>query len=101
MLALVSSVGLLLSSASAQQMTYCPGTKLFKYPHNVKPISPEIPEGGIGMVSASDVWNILNRDPGRINGWVEVFLVGGRGGDPKGPYWMTDIAFRCGRFVGR
>jgi len=85
-LALVISVGLLQSSASAQQMTYCPGTKFFKYPHNVKPVSPEIPEGGIGMVSASDVWNILNRDPGRINGWVEVFLVDGRGGDPKGPY---------------
>jgi hypothetical protein len=82
-------------------VTYCPGTKFFIYPHNIKPVLPEIPQGGIEMVSASDVWNILNRDPRRINGWAEVFLVDGRGGDPKGPYWMTEKAFRCGRFVGR
>ena len=85
---------------SAQVVTYCPGTKFYKYPHNAKSVSPEIPEGGLQMVSASDIWNILNRDPRRINGWVEVFLVNGRGGDRKGPYWITEKAFGCGRFVG-
>ena len=52
------------------------------------------------MVSASDTWNILNRDPRRINGWVEVFVVNGRGGDPRGPYWITAKDFRCGKFMG-
>ena len=87
-------------STSSQVMTHCPGSKFYKYPRSAVPISPEIPSGGIGMVSASDVWNLLDRDPSRIHGWVEVFLVTGRGGDPKGPYWMKVDEFKCGKFVG-
>ena len=87
-------------SASSQVITHCPGSNFYKYPRSAVPIFPEIPSGGIGMVSASDVWNLLNRDPARIHGWVEVFLVTGRGGDPKGPYWMNMDEFKCGKFVG-
>lgn len=61
---------------------------------------PEVSSGGIGMVSSSGVSNGLNRDPHRVNGWVEVFVVSGRGGDPKGPYWMKEQEFYCGNFMG-
>ena len=87
----------------AQVVAYCPGSKFYRYPHNVTPVTPvtpEIPDGGVGMVSASDIRNILNRDPHRINGCVEILVVDGRGGDPKGPYWMTSKDFRCGKFIG-
>ena len=99
----VGFFGLLISVQAplySQVVTYCPASKFYRYPHNVTPITPEEPSGGIGMVSASDIRTILNRDPHRITGWVEVFVVNGRGGDPKGPYWMTEKAFRCGKFVG-
>lgn len=85
----------------SQVFEYCSGTKFYRYPHNVTPVYPEVPVGGIRMVSASDVWVILNRDPHRVYGWTEVFVVGDRGNDPKGPYWMTDKDFSCGDFVGR
>lgn len=87
-------------SASSQVMTHCPGSKFYQNPHSAVAVSPEIPGGGIGMVSASDVRNLLNRDPARIHGWMEVFLVTGRGGNPKGPYWMKLDEFKCGKFVG-
>ena len=95
--------GLLLSvhpPLHAQVVTYCPASKFYQYPRNVTPITPEVPAGGIGMVSASDIKSILDRDPHRITGWVEVFVVNGRGGDPRGPYWMTEKDFRCGKFMG-
>ena len=84
----------------SQVVTYCPGSKLYRTPGSGTPVVPEVPSGGIGMVSASGVGNDLNRDPHRVNGWIEVFVVNGRGGDPKGPYWMTEQDFRCGKFVG-
>ena len=95
--------GLLLSvqpPLRSQVVTYCPASKFYQYPHNVTPITPEVPAGGIGMVNASGIKSILNRDPHRITGWVEVFVVNGRGGGPRGPYWMTEKDFRCGKFMG-
>ena len=85
----------------SQVVTYCPGRKFYQTPASSTPVMPELPSGGLGMVSASGVSHGLQRDPHRVNGWVEVFVVSGRGGDPKGPYWMKERDFRCGKFVGR
>ena len=99
----VGVLGLLVSLQRpllSQVVTYCPGANFYSAPGGGMSVSPEVPSGGIGMLSASGVGNRLGRDPHRINGWVEVFVVGGRGGDPKGPYWMTEKDFRCGKFLG-
>jgi len=85
----------------SQVFTYCPGAKFYRYPRNVNPVKPQVPSGGIHMVSASSARVILDRDPQRVYGWTEVFVEGARGVDPKGPYWMTDKDFSCGEFVGR
>ena len=85
----VGALGLLLTLQCpllSQVVTYCPGANFYSAPGVGMSVSPEVPSGGIGMLSASGVRNRLGRDPYRINGWVEVFAVGGRGGDPKGPY---------------
>ena len=99
----VGALGLLLTLQRpllSQVVTYCPGSKFYQAPGGGIPVLPEVPPGGIGMLSASGIRNRLGRDPHRMNGWVEVFVVGGRGGDPKGPYWMTEKDFRCGKLVG-
>ena len=100
----VGAMGLLTTAQLpllSQIVKYCPGGKFYQTPASSAPVMPELPAGGIGMVSASGVSNGLKRDPHRVNGWVEVFVVSGRGGDPKGPYWMKEQDFRCGQFVGR
>ena len=100
----VGAIGLLTTAQLpllSQTVTYCPGGRFYQAPSSSTPVIPEVPSGGLGMVSASGVSNGLQRDPHRVNGWVEVFVVNGRGGDPKGPYWMTEQDFRCGKFVGR
>ena len=99
----VEALGLLVTLQCpllSQVVTSCPGASFYSAPGGGMSVSPEVPSGGIGMLSASGVRNRLGRDPHRINGWVEVFVVGGRGGDPKGAYWMTEKDFRCGKFVG-
>ena len=69
----------------SQVVTDCPGAKFYPDPSSGMSVSPEVPSGGIGMIRASGFRNRLSRDPHRINSWVEVFVVGGRGGDPRGP----------------
>ena len=103
MMLLSGLIGVLMSPQLplfSQVVTYCPDSKLYRSPGGTTPVTVEVPAGGIGMVSASDVRNRLNRDPRRMSGWVEVFVVNGRGGDPKGPYWMRENDFRCGTFMG-
>ena len=83
----VGALGLLVTlqlPLLSQVVTYCPGANFYSAPDGGMSVSPEVPSDGIGMLSASGVGNRLGRDPHRINGWVEVFVVGGRGSGPKG-----------------
>ena len=67
----------------SQVVTHCPGKKFYQTPASSTPGMPELPSGGIGMVSASNVSIGLQRDPHRVKGWVVVFVVSGRGSDQR------------------
>jgi len=84
----------------SQTMTVCQGTIFYRSPKLSNPVNPKQPDQGIHMISASHTWNILNRDPFRIKGWVEVYVTNGRGHSEKGPYWVTIKDFKCGKFMG-
>lgn len=92
--------GFSIRESFSQTMTYCTSSKFYKSPTSNQSVIPKNPSPDLEMVSASHVRNINQRDPFRIKGWVEVYVTNGRGGDPKGPYWMKINDFKCGEFMG-